>query len=73
MSPAGARALATLRLAALVLPLLVVAVGCGSGETEERPSMPADRLVRMDSMPTGIPQDSMEAQMRRIYQGERRR
>ena len=47
----------------------VVAVGCRR-EAEERPSMPDDRKVLMDSMPEGPPPDSMAKEMERAWKGD---
>ncbi len=64
------RASAAIAIAAGVL-------GCSSPESADRDpapeevgrtSMPEERKVMMDSMPTGIPEDSMERQMRRAFQ-----
>jgi hypothetical protein len=46
-----------------------VAAGCAR-ETEDRPSMPDERKVLMDSMPQGPPADSMAAEMERAWEGD---
>jgi hypothetical protein len=53
----------------VLLAWLILAGGCARSR-EERPSMPEDRKVLMDSMPVGIPEDSMAAQMKRAFEGE---
>ena len=53
--------------------VLVAGMDFGAGctrETEERPSMPDDRKVLMDSMPQGPPADSMAAEMERAWKGD---
>ena len=53
--------------------VLVAGMGFAAGcarETEERPSMPDDRKVLMDSMPQGPSVDSMAAEMGRAWKGD---